>query len=307
MDKPYLVNVDPFSRRRQLKNLGARDQDSCCQENRHMCRCASLLTRQGSVNSQNALKTPGKQNRRHGQVWNKTNRNRHQECNNAELNTVQLDETVGCDKEATYKHAEPHKQAMHLHKRNLRRPQGRESQPHETSRRSCLYQKPCRSSRGRRRQRTQHSEITRDTPITTRGTRITTLRDQLDPEEAGCNGARRTTKPGTEGEAKPRSAVKQEIIRVGNGYLKVVDDLELTHSPRILGIDDKLLSKTICVARNAVPSFKSKPHSIRTLGGNQMQGSRKPFNVSKFQNAKKKLQNSNFQNSNPEKQTTQRW
>ena len=102
------------------------------------------------------------------------------------------------------------------------------SQTHGASRRSCLHQKPCRSSRGRRRQRTQHSEITRDAPITTRGTRISTLRDQLDPQGKGCNGARRTTKPGTEGKPKPRSAVKQEIIRVVKEYLKVVDDLELT-------------------------------------------------------------------------------
>ena len=57
-----------------------------------------------------------------------------------------------------------------------------------------------------------------------------------------------------EGEAKPHSAVRQEIIRVEKGCLKAVDDLELIHSPRTLGIDDKLLSKTTCVERNAVPS-----------------------------------------------------
>ena len=79
---------------------------------------------------------------------------------------AKVDGIVGCDKEATCSHAEPHKQAMHLNRRTLRRPraQGRGSQTHETSRRSCQHQKPCRSSRGRRRQRTQHSEITRDAP-----------------------------------------------------------------------------------------------------------------------------------------------
>ena len=78
----------------------------------------------------------------------------------------------------------------------------------------------------------QHSEITRDAPITTRGTRISSFRDLLDPQEEGCSGARRTTKPSTEGESKPRSAVRQKIIRVDKGYLKVVDDLEHIHSPR---------------------------------------------------------------------------
>ena len=147
-----------------------------------------------------------------------------------------------------------HASTQYISIKELSRVQGRVSQTHETSRRSCLHQKPCRSSRGRRRQRTQHSEITRDAPITTQGTRISTLRDPLDPQEEGCSDARRTTKPGTEGEAKLRSAVRQEIIRVEMGYLKVVDDLELTHSPRTLGIDDKLLSKTTCVERNAAPS-----------------------------------------------------
>ena len=55
-------------------------------------------------------------------------------------------------------------------------------------------------------------------------------------------------------EVKPRSAVRQEIIRVEKGYLKVVDNLELTDSPRTRGIDDKLLSKTTCAERNAAPS-----------------------------------------------------
>ena len=140
------------------------------------------------------------------------------------------------------------------HPQETPRAQGRESQTHGTSRRSCLHQKPCRSSRGKRRQRTQHSEITRDAPSTTRGTRISTLRDPLNPQEEGCSGARRTTKPGTEGEAEPHSAVRQEIIRVDKEHLRVVDDLEHAHSPRTLGIDDKLLTKTTCVERNGVPS-----------------------------------------------------
>ena len=83
---------------------------------------------------------------------------------------------------------------------------------------------------------------------------MSTHRDPLNPQEEGCSGTRRTTKPGTEGEAKPRSAVKQEIIRVDKKYLNVDDDLELTHSPRTLGIDDKLLTTTTCVERNGFPS-----------------------------------------------------
>ena len=50
------------------------------------------------------------------------------------------------------------------------------------------------------------AEMTIDTPITTRWTSKSTLLDQLDPQEEGCDGARRTTKSGTEGEAKPRSS-----------------------------------------------------------------------------------------------------
>ena len=146
---------------------------------------------------------------------------------------------------------------MPLNKRTLRRPQERNEEsrkPTEHRDDHACTRNPAGVPTARRRQRTQHSEITRDAPITTRGTRISTLRDPLDPQEEGCSDARRTTKPGTEGEAKLRSAVRQEIIRVEKGYLKVVDDLELTHSPRTLGIDDKLLSKTTCVERNAAPS-----------------------------------------------------
>ena len=38
------------------------------------------------------------------------------------------DGTVRCDKEATCQHADPHRQAMHLNKRILRRPQERKEE-----------------------------------------------------------------------------------------------------------------------------------------------------------------------------------
>ena len=41
--------------------------------------------------------------------------------------------------------------------------------------------------------RMQHREITREAPITTRGARISTHRDPLNPQGEGCSGARRTT------------------------------------------------------------------------------------------------------------------
>ena len=78
----------------------------------------------------------------------------------------------------------------------------------------------------------------------------------LDPQEEGSDGARRTTKPGTEWVAKPRNAVRHETVRVNIGYLRVVNELEHTHSPRTLGIDDKLLTKFTCVERNGVSSWK---------------------------------------------------
>ena len=152
---------------------------------------------------------------------------------------AKVDGTVGCDKEAACRQAEPRKRATRLSERTLgRRPraQGRMSRIDGTTRQSCLHQKPCRSSRGERRQRTQHSGITRDAPITTRGTRKSHHRDLLNQQEEGCNSARRTRKPGTEGEPKRRIAVRPETVRVNIGYLRVVVELEPTTAPETLGL-----------------------------------------------------------------------
>ena len=72
-----------------------------------------------------------------------------------------------------------------------------------------------------------------------RDQKINTHRDLLNQQEEGCSSARRTTKPGTEGELKRRIAVRPETVRVNIGYPRVVVELEPTHSPRTLGNDDR--------------------------------------------------------------------
>ena len=141
---------------------------------------------------------------------------------------------------------------MQLIGMTLRRPHGRKEESREPTEHRDDHACTRNPAGVPRRQRTQRSEI--DTPITTRGTNISTLLDLLDPQEEGSDGARKTTKPGTEWVAKPRNAVRHETVRVNIAYLRVVNELEHTHSPRPLGIDDKLLTRITCVERNGVSS-----------------------------------------------------
>ena len=103
-----------------------------------------------------------------------------------------------------------------------------------------------------------------------RNQNINPSRPAENPQEEGCSGARRTTKPGTEGEAKPRSAVRQEIIRVDKGISQGRRRPGTNPQPKTLGNEEKFLTKTICVERNGVPSRISatevrgqEPHSTK--------------------------------------------
>ena len=161
----------------------------------------------------------------------------------AELSQLEakVDGTVGCNKEAAFRQAEPRKQFDSV-RGPSGNPQGRMEECREPKGRRddlACTRKPCRSSHGKVAAR--HRQ-----PIAT-----------AEPgQDGGRKGSWKTTKPSTEEEPTHCGATKREIGRVDIGHLRVVDDTEHTRSPRTLGGDDGLLTKTHLRSADMI-SFKT--------------------------------------------------
>ena len=151
---------------------------------------------------------------------------------------AKVDGTVGCDKEAACQQ-EPRKHA--ISERTLRRPHERKEESREPTEQrddhACTRNPAgvpaAGGGRGRSTARCPEMHPSRlegpeYQPIATRWTH---KRKAATAQEGQQNQAQK-------GSPKRRIAVKQETVRVNIGYLRVVDELEPTHSPRTLGIDE---------------------------------------------------------------------